>query len=122
MDNKQSDDQQQKREDLIDSLTPVQVISTMIEMFGINHTLTLIGWAIRWGVQGVDNGSEFRAKCLAEGVSRATAYRASLDYRRCGDELEKRFGSEVNTETLHRHVTSSDLAEYYRKSMRRTVL
>jgi len=112
MDEKRSEEEQKRRDALVDSLTPVQVISTMVDMFGINRTIALIGWAIRWGLQGVEAGPEFRAKCLAEGVSRATAYRASLDYRRIGDKLEERYGVHVSSEGLHDKLVNSALAPY----------
>lgn len=117
---------QAARNDLIDSLSPVQLVGVMVEMFGVSHSLTLIGWAINWGVLGIENGPEFRAKLASEGISRATAYRASLDFRKLGDELEKRFGVPFDTEVMHQKVLKSDLAEYcrkderFRKDMRRT--
>lgn len=112
MDEKRSEIDQKRRDEIVDSLSPLQVISVMIDLFGIHRTIALIGWAIRWGIEGIENGSDFRTRCIAQGVSRATAYRASLDYRRCGDELEKRYGSQISTESLYRSVVSSDLAPY----------
>lgn len=119
MEEKRSEEQQKRRDELIDRLTPAQLVGVMIEMHGIKHTLTLIGWAINWGIRGIENGPEFRAKLEEQGLSRATAYRASLDYKRLGDELERRFGVPVDVETMHQQVVKSDLAEYYLKDLRR---
>ncbi len=122
MEKQRSKEEQQVRDEIIDSLVPAQVMSTMVEMFGIKHTITLVAWAIRWGVLGIENTPPFRQKLLSEGISRATAYRSALELQRVGDELVKRYGGDLTHERLHGHIVNSDLAAYCLKDSRLTVL
>jgi hypothetical protein len=121
-------DEEEKRRGrnaVFESIPSHEIIGVMVEMFGLRHTLTLIGWAIRWGVQGIENGPEFRAKLKAEkgeGASRSAVYRASLDYRRFGDELETRYKVPVDSELLYRSVSQSDLAKAMSQYVGQSVL
>jgi len=115
-------EQLEARDKWIDSLGGVKLTSVLVEMYGLTHALTLIGFAIRWGVAGFENGPEFRAFLKSQGVSRATAYRAALDWRRFGEELEKRYGVQFPNETLVQGVKQSELGEYCLADMRRDVV
>jgi hypothetical protein len=87
----------------------------MVEMYGIKHTFSMIGWAVSWGARGIENGPEFRATLKENGLSRTTAYRISLDYRRLGDELEKRYGAPVDSDIIYNRVMETEIADYIPK-------
>lgn len=72
-----------------------ELLSEFISFFGAKRAVQLAGWAVLWGVTGIENGPEFRRKLEAQGLSRATAYRASLDFRRFKEHLEAKDGRVV---------------------------
>ncbi len=76
----------------VDEVGDGELLSEFVSFFGAKRAVQLAGWAVVWGVTGVQNGPEFRRRLKAQGLSRATAYRASLDFRRFKDHLEARHG------------------------------
>ncbi len=76
----------------IDEVPGGELLSDFVEFFGVKRAVYLIGWLFLWGVTGVENGPDFRKKLAAQGVSRATAYRAALDFRRFGEHIETKEG------------------------------
>lgn len=75
-------------DEILDGMSGTEFLREFVGFFGAHRAASLVGWAILWGVQGIENGPEFRAKLEAEGLSRATVYRASADFRRFRDHLE----------------------------------
>jgi hypothetical protein len=80
----------------VDEVGDAELLSEFVSFFGAKRAVHLIGWAVLWGVTGVENGPDFRKKLAAQGVSRATAYRAALDFRRFGEHLESKEGRPVS--------------------------
>lgn len=93
-------DQPLERRRILDEVGAVEFMSEFFKFFGTGRALQLIGWAAMWGVQGVENGPAFREEMKRRGISRATAYRASLDLRRFRQFVEFRVGHPVTTEEL----------------------
>jgi hypothetical protein len=94
------DEQQPKPGRVLDELGAVGFMTEFFRFFGTGRALQLIGWAALWGVQGVENGPEFREELQRRGISRATAYRAALDFRRFKQFVEARAGHPVTNEEL----------------------
>jgi hypothetical protein len=80
----------------VDEVGDAELLSEFVNFFGAKRAVHLAGWAVLWGVAGVENGPEFRKRLAAQGVSRATAYRAALDFRRFGEHLEANGGRPVS--------------------------
>jgi hypothetical protein len=88
----------------IDKVGDLELLSTMIEMFGTRRTMELAGWAIRWGLSGeIDNLKELRERLEAQGLSRRAVYRALADFRLLRERLEATERREItNIELLRR--------------------
>ncbi len=93
-------EQSLERRRILDEVGTVEFMGEFFKFFGTGRALQLLGWAALWGVQGVENGPAFREELKRRGISRATAYRASLDFRRFRQFVEFRIGSPVTTEEL----------------------
>ncbi len=79
----------------VDEVGDAELLSEFVSFFGAKRAVQMAGWAFLWGVTGVENGPEFRRKLEAQGLSRATAYRAALDFRRFKEHLEANEGRPV---------------------------
>jgi hypothetical protein len=79
----------------VEQVGNAEFLSEFVSFFGAKRAVQLAGWAVLWGVTGVENGLEFRRRLEAQGLSRATAYRASLDFRRFKEHLEAKEGHPV---------------------------
>jgi hypothetical protein len=84
----------EKRRD-VDEVGDAEFLSEFVSFFGAKRAVQLAGWAVLWGATGVENGPEFRRKLEVQGLSRATAYRASFDFRRFKEHLEAKEGRPV---------------------------
>lgn len=102
------EDVKPERRRLIAEVGTVEFMSELFSFFGPHRALQLMGWAVLWGVTGVENGPEFRAKLKERGISQATAYRASLDFRRFRDHVEFRMGHPVTMEEVLSELKSTD--------------
>ncbi len=95
---------------VLDELGPMGFMAEFFKYFGTARALQLIGWAALWGLQGVENGPEFRDHLSKLGVSQATSYRAAVDFRRFRQFLELRVGHPVTPQQLLDDLRD---AEYY---------
>jgi hypothetical protein len=84
----------EKRRD-VDAVGDAELLSEFVSFFGAKRAVQLAGWAVLWGVTGIENGPEFRKRLESQGLSRATSYRASLDFRRFKGHLESKDGRVV---------------------------
>jgi hypothetical protein len=91
----------------VDEVGDAELLSEFITFFGAKRAVQLAGWAVLWGVTGVENGPEFRRKLEAQGLSRATAYRAAFDFRRFKEHLEAKEGRPVPMAWLVRALVAS---------------
>ncbi len=110
-----SQEEQQGRRRILDEVGAVEFMSEFFKFFGTGRALTLIGWVTLWGVQGIENGPEFREELKKRGISRATAYRAALDFRRFRQFVEFRVGHPVTTEELLQEFKAAE--EHARESL-----
>jgi hypothetical protein len=74
----------------VDDVGPVELLSELFAVFGIRRAVALIGWAAWWGVNGVADLKELRLSLEARGLSFASAYRATADFRKFRAHLESR--------------------------------
>jgi hypothetical protein len=94
------EEQRPERRRVLDEVGTVEFMSEFFKFFGTGRGLQLLGWVALWGVQGIENGPAFREELKRRGISRATAYRASLDLRRFRQFVEFRVGHPVTNEEL----------------------
>ena len=92
----------------IDELGVLEFMNEFWKFFGHLRGVQLFGWAMLWGVQGIENGPEFREKLKKEGFSRSAAYRASLDFRRFRMYIEQRVGHPVTNEELYEELRHAE--------------
>lgn len=74
-----------------DALTPVAFFKEMVGVFGVRRTTDLIGWAVLWGVMGIEDVPQMRKKMFAEGLSDRAGYRAAADFRKFGDHIMRTY-------------------------------
>jgi len=78
-----------ERRDL-DDVGGVEVVTELFKMFGPKRGAELVGWAVLWGVSGVQDMKALREDLEARGLSQATAYKALADFRRLRERLEEK--------------------------------
>jgi hypothetical protein len=106
------DEQQPERARVLEEVGTVEFMTEFFKFFGPHRALQLMGWAVLWGVTGVENSPEFRARLKERGISQATAYRASLDFRRFREWVEHRVGHPVTMEELLTELKATDGQEF----------
>ena len=84
-------------ERIIDTMSHWQFMREAIAYFGPKRVTELAGWAVIWGLTRTENGPELRQKLREQGLSRSAIYRASMDFRKFGEELERKYGGAVDT-------------------------
>lgn len=98
------DKQRELIDEILDNMTQAEFIAEFVKFFGAQRAATLVGWAVLWGVQGIENGSDYRAKLEGQGLSRSTAFRASADFRRFREHLEDRYSMAVPYDSIFRKL------------------
>jgi hypothetical protein len=74
----------------VDDVGAVELVSELFAVFGTRRAFALIGWATWWGVCGVTDLKELRLSLEARGLSYASAYRATAEFRKFRAHLESR--------------------------------
>ena len=82
-----TEQEKQQRDQAFDTMSPVEFFKEMVSIFGVRRTTDLIGWAVLWGVMGIDDVSKMRKKMFAAGMSDRAGYRAAADFRKFGDHM-----------------------------------
>ncbi len=88
-------------EHIVDSMTFPELMRKMIDFYGAQRALELLGWSTVAGVisELVADGepATLRREMLARGMTQASLYRALQDLRKFGEYLEaEAAGEEVN--------------------------
>jgi hypothetical protein len=78
-------------ERILDDMGGVQFMKDLVECFGFQHAARLAGWAVLWGITGVENTPEYRQRLIDRGLAHATVYRAAADWRKFGEWLEAKY-------------------------------
>lgn len=89
--NERTPAEQQRLDEILDSMNAGQLMSEMSCLFGVGRVAELIGWAVIWGLTGVQSVRELRSKLEDRGMSQASAYRAATDFKRFGDHLYAKY-------------------------------
>lgn len=97
-------------DELIDNMSDAEFFKEFVGFFGLKRALALAGWAVLFGVQGIENGPDYRAMLEAQGLSRSTAYRASADLRRFREHLEGQFHMPVPFDRIVRKLGTVSFA------------
>jgi hypothetical protein len=90
--------------DVVDDLNPVQFFADMQECFGTRRMVELVGYAVLWGVLGVEDVAAMRRRYEEAGLSRTGMFRAAADYKKLGDFLLKKHGRRVEMKELLRRM------------------
>lgn len=93
-----------ERRRIFEEVGEVEFMTEFFRFFGPHRALQLIGWAVVWGVRGIENTPEFREQLKAQGISRSTAYTAAMDFRRFKEWVEYRVGHPITDEELMRDL------------------
>lgn len=101
-------DEKPERRRIYEEMGDVEFMTEFFKFFGPRRAMQLMGWAVLWGVKGVEVGPEFREKLKVQGISQATAYRASLDFRRFRDFVEYRVGHPVTMDEIVAELRNSN--------------
>lgn len=91
-------------DEILDGMSGADFIAEFVGFFGPQRAAALVGWAIIWGVRGIENGPEYRSMLEAQGLSRSTAFRASADFRRFRDHLEEKYSMPVPYDRIVRKL------------------
>lgn len=83
-----------------DSLTPVAFFKEMVSVFGVRRTTDLIGWAVLWGVMGIEDVPQMRKKMFAEGMSDRAGYRAAADFRKFADHILRTYQRKMDMKEI----------------------
>jgi hypothetical protein len=74
----------------VDDVGGVETVAELFNLFGTRRAVALIGWSTWWGVSGVTDLKELRLSLEARGLSYASAYRATADFRKFREYLESK--------------------------------
>jgi hypothetical protein len=75
----------------VDDVGGVEVMAELFSLFGTRRAVELIGWVVVWGVTGqINDLNSLREDMEARGLSKATAYRALVDFRKLREYLERK--------------------------------
>ena len=84
----------------VDDLNPVQFFAAMQNCFGTRRMVELVGYAVLWGVLGVEDVAAMRRRYEEAGLSERAMFRAASDYKKFGDYLLREYGRRVQLKEL----------------------
>jgi hypothetical protein len=91
-------------DDILDNMSDLEFAERFCGFFGLKRALILVGWAVLFGVAGIENGPSYRAMLEEKGLSRSTAFRASADMKRFRDHLEAEYHMPVPFDRIVRKL------------------
>ena len=92
--------EQQLLEDVIDGLPPLAFFGAMQELHGSRRVMELVGWAVVWGLLGVESLRDMRQRYEEAGLTKSSAYRAAADFKKFADFLLLRYGREFEMKEI----------------------
>ena len=76
---------------VFDEIEDLTVFREMVSFFGLRRFMELVGWAVLWGVMGLESVNELRKELEAQGLSKSATYRAAADFKRLRVYLEEKY-------------------------------
>lgn len=76
---------------VFDEIEDLTVFREMVAFFGLRRFMELVGWAVLWGVMGIESVNELRKELEAQGLSKSATYRAAADFKRLRVYLEEKY-------------------------------
>jgi hypothetical protein len=92
----------------IDDVGGIELIKTMVEMFGMKRAAELTGWAVWWSMTGVKDVKALREDLQARGMSRASAFMAASDFRALKERLEQVEGKALSVPEVIQKLRAGD--------------
>ena len=88
-----------------------EILKTMYQEFGVRRCVELMGWAVLFGLAGIDDLKSLREYMEQQGLSERTAYRAAADFKRLKDALEAKVNRRVELAEVFEHVRQETAAK-----------
>lgn len=76
---------------VFDEIEDLTLFREMVAFFGLRRFMELVGWAVLWGVMGIESVNELRKELEAQGLSKSATYRAAADFKRLRVYLEEKY-------------------------------
>ena len=76
---------------VFDELEDLTLFREMAAFFGLRRFMELVGWAVLWGVMGIESVNDLRKELEAQGLSKSATYRAAADFKRLRVYLEEKY-------------------------------
>lgn len=76
---------------VIDEIEDLMLFREMVAFFGLRRFMELVGWAVLWGVMGIESVNELRKELETQGLSKSATYRAAADFKRLRVYLEEKY-------------------------------
>lgn len=92
--NQRTEEQQRELDARLDAMDPFEFLRLMHECFPPVRVVELVGWAVVWGLRGVESVGEMRKSYEEAGMARRSAYRAAADYKLFADYILVQTGRE----------------------------
>jgi hypothetical protein len=89
---------------VVDALSPGEFFKSMRDCFGTRRMIELIGYAVLWGVLGVDDLGSMRRRYEEAGLSERSMYRAAADYKKFGDYLFREHNQRLELKEMLRRM------------------
>jgi hypothetical protein len=97
-----SPEEQERLNRLVDIMSPVVMVRELSNLFGAERATALLGWAIIWGIAGVESVADLRRKMEVDGFTKSASYRAIRDWRKFSDYVLGEYGERVEAVELMR--------------------
>lgn len=101
-----SEQERERLEGIVDALSPMEFFRAMHECHGSRRCMELAGWAVVWGLLGVESVRDMRRRYEEAGLTKSSAYRAAADYRLFADFLLVKYGREFEMKEILRGLTN----------------
>lgn len=81
----------QTEPNVFDEIEQLTLFREMVAFFGLRRFMELVGWAVLWGVMGIESVNELRKELETQGLSKSATYRAAADFKRLRVYLEEKY-------------------------------
>lgn len=106
--NYRTEQEQRELDARLDAMNPFDFFRLMHECFSPVRVVELVGWAVIWGLQGVESVGEMRKSYENSGavIGRSAAYRAAGDYKLFADYILAQTGRQREMKDILRGMVN----------------
>ena len=106
--NHRTEEQQRELDARLDAMDPFDFFRLMHECFPPVRVVELVGWAVIWGLRGVESVGEMRKSYEDAGgvIGRSSAYRAAADYKFFADYILAQTGRQREMKDILRGMVN----------------